>query len=69
MLGMQRGNAGFALGSLGAGAAPAMKLALLSPAGLKRWPPTLQPRSTASCSATQALDFSAGCPEMSVHDW
>jgi hypothetical protein len=60
MLGMQRGNAGFALGSLGTGAAPAMKLALLSPAGLKRWPATLQPRSAAARCATQALDVSCG---------
>jgi hypothetical protein len=60
MLGMQRGNAGFALGSLGAGAASTMKLALLGPAGLKRWPTTLQPSPTATCSATQALDFSCG---------
>jgi hypothetical protein len=60
MLGMQRGNAGFALGSLGAGAAPTVELALLSPAGLKSRPTTLQPRSTAMCSATQALDISCG---------
>jgi hypothetical protein len=60
MLGMQRGNAGFALGSLGASAAPTVELALLSLAGPKSRPTTLQPRSAASCSATQALDFSCG---------
>jgi hypothetical protein len=41
-------------------AAPAVELALLSPAGPKSRPTTLQPRSTAPCSATQALDFSCG---------
>jgi hypothetical protein len=67
MLGMQRGNAGFAVSSLGAGAAPTMELALLSPAGLKRWPPTLQPRSTAPCSALEALDFPGSGDQVLVH--
>jgi hypothetical protein len=67
MLGMQRGNAGFAPGSLGAGAAPAVELALLSPAGLKSRPTTLQPRSTAPCSATQALDFPGSSDQVLIH--
>jgi hypothetical protein len=60
MLGMQRGNAGFALGSLGTSAARAVQLTLLSPAGLKSRPTTLQPRSAAARCAAQALDFSCG---------
>jgi hypothetical protein len=67
MVGMQRGNAGFALGSLGAGAAPAVELALLSLAGPKSRPTTLQPRSTAPCSATQAFDTLSGGDQVLIH--
>lgn len=60
MLGMQRGNAGLALGSLGAGATPTVELSLLSLTCFEGRTATLDTcAGTFSCTA-QALNFPCG---------
>jgi len=57
MHGMQRGNAGLALGSLGAGAASAMELALLRFAVFEGRTATLLARSATVRGASAALNL------------
>jgi hypothetical protein len=61
MLGMQRGSAGLALGSLGAGATSTVELAFLSLTCFESRTATLVPSATAACRAAQALDFPTCC--------
>jgi hypothetical protein len=67
MLGMQRGNASFPLGSRGASATLNMELALSSPAGPKGGPTTLVPSPTATCCTAKALDFPGSGDQVLVH--
>ena len=56
MLGMNRSNAGFALGCFGPCAAPAVVLALLGFARLQRGSTALDTSATAMGSTTETLD-------------